>query len=52
MSGSIGGGMGWLMGSGVVLLVLLGLGLIVAGVRLASHGHTCAAEPPALGTRR
>jgi hypothetical protein len=55
MSGMMGGGMGstmgLVMGGGILVLVLLGIGLIVAGVMVGSRGRRSDAPPPGTGTQ-
>ena len=52
MSGGMGSGMAWVMPTATILLVLLGVGLIVAGVRMGSRGRASEAEPPGESGRR
>jgi len=45
MGGAMPGGMGWLLGIWAIILVLLGVGLVVVGVRMGSRGSVSEAEP-------
>ena len=52
MSGGMGSGMAWAMPTATILLGVLGVGLIVAGVRMGSRGRASEAEPPGESGRR